>query len=171
MEDSVGRAPTHEDMRELTETQAAQQGKADKLGDKRTQRFLNHYPEVKTMRGRRLEAVRRKGSTHTNVVDFFAIYKRYMDKYKVTPSHIYNMDETGFDIGVSTNGNDITLVLRGVHMSNLPKSAIVYLLFSAFLHLGLPSSQLSFSKRRACGHTLFLSQYLTGSMRQMKVAG
>ena len=107
MEDSVGRAPTHEDMRQLAEALAAQQGKADKLGKIWTQRFLNRHPEIKTMRGRRLEAVRRQGTTHTKVVDLFAIYKQYMDRYKFNPSHIYNMDETGFHIGVSTNGNVI----------------------------------------------------------------
>lgn len=63
MEDSFRRAPTHEDMKELVEALVAQQEKADNLGDKWTQRFLNRHSEVKTMRKWRLEAVRCNGTT------------------------------------------------------------------------------------------------------------
>ena len=103
IEDSLGRAPTHQDIKELAEDLLAQRGKPTELGKKWVGRFIARHEEIKAMKGKKLATERRKGTTYDKVVEFFDAYESIIAKYNITGANIYNMDETGFLIGVTSN--------------------------------------------------------------------
>lgn len=110
MEDSCGRAPRHEDVRQMAQTfidlsvtPLNFDRRDNEIGLKWVTRFLARHPEVSSMKGRKLEAIRRKGTTHQIVADFFQVYQNMYEKYNFQHEDIWNMDETGLGIGVTTN--------------------------------------------------------------------
>lgn len=110
MEDSCGRAPRHADVKKMAEAilNFSSTDRHDlELGNKWLSRFLARHPDIATMKGRKLAAIRQKGTTYSTVSQFFEDYKSLLAKYDFQNSNIWNMDETGFALGVTSNRNVI----------------------------------------------------------------
>ena len=73
------------------------------LGHKWISGFLRRNPRVKTIVGRRIEAVRLQETTTEAIQQFYDRLSHVRDAYNVQPQNIYNMDETGIALGVYTN--------------------------------------------------------------------
>jgi hypothetical protein len=64
-----------------------------------TNHFIKWHPFLKTQVGKPLEQNRAKACTYENLINWFQVFRNTMDTYKPELSNIYNIDETGFQIG------------------------------------------------------------------------
>lgn len=90
-------------MQKLAEDVSLRNGETGKLGKNWLQGFLRRNPEVKTLRGKRLDFERANGAT-TDIIQRFFDRLSFPALANIPPSHRYNMDETGLAIGVRDNG-------------------------------------------------------------------
>ena len=70
-----------------------------KIGQNWVPRFIERHPQIKSVLGRRIEASRMEGATEEAINAWFDAFQETVDKFKISDSNIYNMDETGFAIG------------------------------------------------------------------------
>jgi hypothetical protein len=72
------------------------------LGHKWTYNFIKRHPFLKSLISRPLEQSRAKACTRENLLKWFDMFKHTMDKYKIQLENIYNIDETGFQMGATS---------------------------------------------------------------------
>ena len=65
-------------------------------------RFVKRHPFLQTLMGKPIESSRAKACTSDNLQKWFGVFKQAMDTYKPTLGNIYNIDETGFQIGTTS---------------------------------------------------------------------
>ncbi len=77
------------------------QSKGDKirLGKHYVQRLISRHPELKTRRNRQMDVKRLMALDSDVIKRFFAEFEHLRSTYAVESQDIYNMDETGFQIG------------------------------------------------------------------------
>ena len=63
-------------------------------------RFLKRHPDLKSRWTTSLGACQAGALNKTTVSSFFDILKDVIERYKIEPKHIYNMDEKGIQMGV-----------------------------------------------------------------------
>jgi hypothetical protein len=69
------------------------------IGKNWSTRFLNRYPQLKTMIARAIETSRIKEVTRPLIVEWFDVFIKLIHENEILPENIYNMDETGFPLG------------------------------------------------------------------------
>ena len=77
------------------------------LGMNWVSRFLKRHPQLQTIPSRVIEASRIREASPNILNKWFTEYKRKIDELNVVPENIYNMDETGFNIGTMRSSNII----------------------------------------------------------------
>ena len=75
-------------------------------------RFKKRHPELITAYSRRMEASRASHNDPQHIQSFFDLYKEILKKYFIKPENIWNMDEKGYLIGISSSSKVVT-VRRG----------------------------------------------------------
>lgn len=78
-------------------------GDTEPLGKNWIQGFIRRNPEIKTLRGKRLDFKRINGASTHIIQSFFKLLTIGAIK-EILPSNRYNMDETGLAIGLRENG-------------------------------------------------------------------
>jgi hypothetical protein len=103
IQDSLGLAASHSQLKEFAQRILATQGDHEPLGKRWITGFLRRNPEIKTMRGKRIDSKRINGASTDRIKAFFALLDN--PEIKNIPSqHRYNMDETGILEGQGSNG-------------------------------------------------------------------
>jgi transposase-like protein len=65
-------------------------------------RFVKRHPFLQTVMSKPREQSRANACTRENLLKWFEVFKNTMDKYKFDIGNIYNIDETGFQIGTTS---------------------------------------------------------------------
>lgn len=99
IQDAAGNPPLHYQVRKLAERVVAQNGDTRPLGKNWLDGFLARNPEVKTLKGKRLDFQRVNGALTDAIQKFFSILEILAIK-EILPQNRYNMDETGLAIGI-----------------------------------------------------------------------
>lgn len=103
LQESLGLAVTHQQMRELAERIAKAGGDNKPLGKRWVEHFIKRNPEVRTKRGKPMDSKRVNGVTINILNDFFQFFLLPLIQ-SIPPEHRYNMDETGILEGRGSNG-------------------------------------------------------------------
>ena len=105
----TGYSPTHAMVRSMAET--IQKGRViqsndttsadytDPLGTDWVRRFLLRHLQLKSVVGRRIDAVRIKDASKDVLKKWFDAYEQTVEQYQIMEENIYNFDESGFSIG------------------------------------------------------------------------
>ena len=72
------------------------------LGEHWVNRFIQHHPELKSKYTRKYDYQRAKCEDPQLIKDWFKRVKETIEKYGIVPEDIYNMDETGFQMGITS---------------------------------------------------------------------
>ncbi len=88
----------------------AHSGPLGSLGKHWLDRFRKRHPEISTTWTRQLDTARHDATTTENVAPWFAEMGTMIDRHHYKPENIYNMDETGFGIGLTQSTR--VLVIR-----------------------------------------------------------
>jgi 4-hydroxybenzoate polyprenyltransferase len=102
-QDSLGLPPSHSQIQELAARILIESGDLEPIGKHWIEGFIRRNPEVKTLRGKRIDFLRINGATTDRVKDFFAL-KEIPEVRAISPQHRYNMDEAGIMEGLGDNG-------------------------------------------------------------------
>lgn len=100
VQEALGYAPTHANVRALASRILRQGGDHEKLGNNWMEGFLSRNP-VKTKRGVRIEAKRINGASPEAINNFFNLLETVTH---IPPSRIYNTDKCGVMEGEGANG-------------------------------------------------------------------
>ena len=65
-------------------------------------RFVNRHPFLQSLISKSIERSRDTACNKENLLKWFEVFKNTMDKHKFEISNIYNVDETGFQIGTTS---------------------------------------------------------------------
>jgi DDE superfamily endonuclease/Tc5 transposase DNA-binding domain/helix-turn-helix, Psq domain len=77
------------------------QDEPPRVGEHWVTRFLDRHPEIKKMKQKAIELdLLQAANDRQSFTKFYEAYKEQIDKYHITPSHIWNMDEMGLRVGV-----------------------------------------------------------------------
>ena len=98
-----GHAPTHATMREMAGLIARESGGKQTVGKHWLERFFNRHPEVHSKSAMRIDNDRATGANKDALTAFFEHFHRCMMTHKVNKENIWNMDETGTQLGASTH--------------------------------------------------------------------
>ena len=109
VQDVLGMAPTHYQLRCAAEEILRAGGTQKKLGKNWVTNFIRRNPSLGTLQGKRLDTKRAKGVTPEKIKELFDILGGPLLRH-VRPQHRYNMDETGIMEGVGVNGKHIASV-------------------------------------------------------------
>lgn len=120
----LGHPPSHHLVRETAEhlrhNRHLLEGIADTvnappLGKNWITKFQGRHPEVISTWTRAMDASRVKADSPEKLVPWFTELKGLLDRYQYQPNNIYNMDETGYGVGViqSTRVLAVVDVRRG----------------------------------------------------------
>ncbi|KJZ69887.1 hypothetical protein HIM_10720 [Hirsutella minnesotensis 3608] len=96
-------------------------GQADFIiGSKWTSRFLKRHGYFKKLQ-KKLHAERQASEDLTRVTNYFQTLEKVVQEHGIPPDDIWNMDETGFRIGV---GKDQLIVTKGkrAHYFGIPEN-------------------------------------------------
>ena len=115
-QDALGLAPSHNQVREFAQRVLTANGDHKPLGKKWMTGFLRRNPEIKTMRGKRIDSIRTNGASTERIKGFFAILAIPIVK-EIPPQDRYNIDETGILEGQGSN----SLVLGASHKRHTMK--------------------------------------------------
>lgn len=99
----LGLAPSHTMLRTFATRILARRGSTAPLGRHKIIKFLRRNPEVRSIRGRKIEYERVNQATPANINIFFDRFD-ISEVQGIPPADIYNMDEAGIQEGVSGNG-------------------------------------------------------------------
>lgn len=103
IQDAIGNPPTHEQVRKIASRLCHLNGDNYDLGKSWLHGFLNRNPEIKTLRGKRLDFERLNGASTYSIQNFFKLLT-IKQINEILPQNRYNMDETGLAIGLRENG-------------------------------------------------------------------
>jgi 4-hydroxybenzoate polyprenyltransferase len=103
IQDSIGFPPTHARVKEIVQFLLCEEGDLDPIGKHWIEGFLRRNPEVRTLRGKRLDFLRAEGATADKVKEFFAL-KHIPEIREIPPCNRWNMDEAGMMEGIGDNG-------------------------------------------------------------------
>ncbi|CAG9953996.1 unnamed protein product [Clonostachys rosea f. rosea IK726] len=103
IQDSIGFPPSHARVKEIVGFLLCEEGDLEPVGRHWIEGFLRRNPEVRTLRGKRIDFLRVEGATADNVKEFFAL-KHIPDIRKIPPCNRWNMDEAGIMEGIGDNG-------------------------------------------------------------------
>jgi len=70
------------------------------LGKHWVPHFIKRHPHLQAVHPRRIDANRANQSTTEVIETWFNAVEKVFDKYKIDLKNVYNMDESGFNIGV-----------------------------------------------------------------------
>jgi hypothetical protein len=82
------------------------------IGKSWVRRFLKRFPHLQSERANKIESVRLE-PTNVQYRDYFDKLRGVINEFNVLPGNIYNMDETGFNIGVIEDRN--VIVDKSIH--------------------------------------------------------
>lgn len=74
------------------------------LGKNWVSNFMNHHPHFKATYARRIEASRVDQSTEESCKKWLNVVSEILQEYDIPATNVYNMDETGFNVGVAQTG-------------------------------------------------------------------
>jgi hypothetical protein len=103
IQDSIGTPPTHKQVAMIAATLLPSANPPHKLGRHWIEGFVKRHPEVRTLRGKRIDLLRANGATSDQVKAFFLFLKNPTIR-DIPASRRYNMDEGGILEGVGING-------------------------------------------------------------------
>jgi hypothetical protein len=83
------------------------------LGKNWHTRFLARYPDLSLKFSRNLDEERARCNNHETLSNWFKLVQETCEKYGIVPEDIYNMDETGFMMGIAATAK--VMVRRGKH--------------------------------------------------------
>ena len=96
-----------------------QEGRVDSKGDiitvsrRQAERWIKRYSKwLKTLKSKPLSFVRRNAYNRQDIIEYFVDFKRYREKWGIVDDDIYNFDETGCQIGLTTRNR--VVVLQGL---------------------------------------------------------
>lgn len=103
VQDNLGFPPSHTQVIDFAGRVAKRNGYTEPIGTHWMEAFLRRNPEVKTIKGQKLDSERFNGASTENILAFF----EYLDVpvvKAIKPENRYNMDETGIMEGLGYNG-------------------------------------------------------------------
>ena len=100
-EDARGYAPSRIRVHEMAEKLLQANGDDKELGRKWIEGFKRRHVDIKTLVGKRIASERRNGATREVLIAYFDRFKRVIDDFAVKKENIWNMDETGTQLGAS----------------------------------------------------------------------
>ena len=121
-EDERGFPPSHARTREMAARILRINGDTKPLGKKWVVKFLERNPRVKSVVGRKIEAVRLDGTSQQALEGFFQRFQEVRDKYNVLLENIWNMDEHGIALGVCTNSQVLASASKKRTYTKSPES-------------------------------------------------
>jgi hypothetical protein len=83
--------------------------KFPRVSNKWVSRFLKHHPEYTVVRQKTLDLERKQAEGYKALEEWFNLYKDVRDRYGILNEDTWNMDETGFCIGV---GHDQLVITK-----------------------------------------------------------
>lgn len=102
--DRQGLPPTFSRVREMATRILLENNDKEPLGIRWIYSFLDRNPNILSLRSVRIDHKRISGTQEEILKDFYDRFRATKIQYKVEPSHIWNMDETGLHIGKGKNG-------------------------------------------------------------------
>jgi len=99
----LGHPPKHAFIRELAEEIRANRDNSNvqvSIGDSWVQRFIHRHPELETACSHAIEAARIRDVTKKDLERWFDEFEKTIQEKNIHIDDMYNMDETGFAIGV-----------------------------------------------------------------------
>jgi 4-hydroxybenzoate polyprenyltransferase len=103
IQDSLGNPQTHRQVAAIAVSLLDPTGPPQILGKHWLRSFITRHPEVRSLRGKRIDLLRVNGATTDRVKAFFELMTIPTIK-DIPPSRPYNMDETGIMEGLGFNG-------------------------------------------------------------------
>ncbi|KAF7503935.1 hypothetical protein GJ744_003016 [Endocarpon pusillum] len=88
-------------MREIFEHLLRNKGDQYPLGEHFITRFVRHHPQLKSGHSHTLDAKRMSALDPSIMEEFFTEFVQLKSEYNVADQDVYNMDETGFQMGQS----------------------------------------------------------------------
>ena len=92
------------------------EGRVDSKGDITTvsrrwaERWIKRYSKwLKTLKSKLLSFVRMNAHNRQDIIEYFVDFKRCREKWGVVDDDIYNFDETGCQIGLTTRNRVVVL--------------------------------------------------------------
>lgn len=98
-----GHAPTHNTLREMAGQISIENGGTGTIGKKWLQSFFQRHSEVHTKKAVRIDNDRATGANKDDLTTFFELFQRCRATNKVATENVWNMDETGTQLGASTH--------------------------------------------------------------------
>lgn len=92
------------------------------LGINWIQRFKSRHPEVRTTTTRRIDAARFNGANVENMTAWFNEVRELRELNNYEPQNIYNMDETGYGLGLTASRQVLAVMDKADTVSLLPKT-------------------------------------------------
>lgn len=103
IQDELGCPVSHQQVRDFASKVARRNGYEDGVGKNWLAAFLRRNPEVKTLKGKRIDVERFKGASTELIKGFFMLLMMPVIR-KIKRENRYNMDEVGMMEGVTFNG-------------------------------------------------------------------
>jgi hypothetical protein len=100
-EDARGYAPGRSRVHEMAQKLLEANGDDKPLGRKWIDGFKRRNSDISTLIGKRIASERHNGATREVLETHFQRFKRIIDDYAVKSENIWNMDETGTQLGAS----------------------------------------------------------------------
>ncbi|KAI0993564.1 hypothetical protein K3495_g14620, partial [Podosphaera aphanis] len=101
--DARGFPPSHARTREIASRILSMNKDTDPLGKDWIPKFIKRNPRVASIVCRRIESLRVAGTNHTDLENFYKLFKEVRDRFNIQTGDIWNMDEQGLGLGVCSN--------------------------------------------------------------------
>jgi Tc5 transposase DNA-binding domain len=98
-EDRAGQAPGYARTRTMAEEMLEAAGLPSTVGENWHYAFRSRHPEIRAADARHVEASRINACNSETVLAFFEQLKAIKHEYKINDSHVWNMDESGIQMG------------------------------------------------------------------------
>lgn len=83
-------------------------------------RFLKRHPEFRVVKQRVLDKERQEAESYQSVQQYYEKLWRAIDDHGIQPADIWNMDESGFRIGIASD-NEFVIIQHGSRLRPLPQ--------------------------------------------------
>jgi hypothetical protein len=104
LEEECGRAPSRQYVAAFASSILEVEEDTRPLGETWVDSFILRHPAVHTKIGRAVVASRLRTTKMERVEEFYALLGNLREKYKITPSNEFNMDETGVQESETISG-------------------------------------------------------------------